>query len=202
MGPPRPVHPIVRPPYNRIPPYWWRWAGWGAATGWLVGASLAAPYYYGYGENVYYYDENVYIDGQIAATAAEYYDGAKALATSAPPVEKTSKEEWLPLGVFGLYQGQSQDSNTVLQLAVNKQGVLSGTYYNLATNTERPVSGMVDQKTQRAAWTFADGKNTDVIMETGLANLTEDRAPALVHFGADKTEQWLMVRQPGPKSGT
>ena len=32
-------------------------------------------------------------------------------------------------------------------------------------------------------------------------NLTEDQAPALVHFGKDKTEQWLLVRQPEPKQG-
>ncbi len=133
------------------------------------------------------------------ATAEEYYGQAKSIATSAPVVQKTDQEDWLPLGVFGLYQGDSKDSNMVLQLAMNKKGVLSGTYYNVASNTERPVSGMVDQKSQRAAWTFADGKNTDVIMETGLGNLTEDQAAALVHFGQNKTEQWLMVRQPEPK---
>ena len=199
--PPRPVHPIVRPPYHTIPPHWWRWAGWGAAAAWIAGAAITTPYYYGYGDNVYYDNDYVYIDGQPAATGAEYYEQAKTLASSAPAVEapatdKANQEEWLPLGVFGLYQGDSQDSDIVLQLAMNKHGMLSGTYYNLAANTERPVSGMVDQKTQRAAWTFADGKNTDIIMETGLANLTEDQAPALVHFGKDKTEQWLMVRQP------
>ncbi len=199
-GPPlRPVHPIARPPYNRIPHHWWRWAGWGAAAGWIVGAHWSNPYYYGYGDNVYYEGDYVYIDGQPAATGEEYYDQARTIATSAPEVKATETKEWLPLGVFGLYQSDSQDSNMVLQLAMNKKGVLSGTYYNLATNTERPVSGLVDQKTQRAAWTFADGNNTDVIMETGLANLTEDQAPALVHFGKNKTEQWLMVRQPESK---
>ena len=204
--PPRPVHPIARPPYNRIPSHWWRWAGWGAAAGWIAGAHFSRPYYYGYGDNIYYDGDYVYIDGQQAATGEEYYDQARTIATSAPAVEeptttKASQEEWLPLGVFGLYQGDSDDSNMVLQLAMNKKGVLSGTYYNVATKTERPVSGMVDQKTQRAAWTFADGKNTDVIMETGLGNLTEDQAPALVHFGQNKTEQWLMVRQPESKQG-
>lgn len=195
------MHPIVRPPYNRIPPHWWRWAGWGAAAGWIVGSSFSEPYYYDYGDNVYYEGDTVYMDGQQAATAQQYYDQAKSIADSAPPDEKINEKDWLPLGVFGLYQGDSKESNMVLQLALNKQGVLSGTYYNLATNTERPIAGMVDQKTQRAAWTFADGKNTDVIMETGLANLTKDQAPALVHFGPDKTEQWLMVRQPESEKG-
>jgi hypothetical protein len=200
--PPRPVQPIARPPYNRVPPHWWKWAGWGAAAGWIAGARFSSPYYYGYGDNVYYDGDYVYIDGQQAATAGEYYDQAKTIAKSAPAVEKVNEAEWLPLGVYGLYQGDNKDSNMVLQLAVNKKGVVSGKYFNLATNTERPVSGMVDEKTQRVAWTFADGKNTDVIMETGLANLTEDQAPALVHFGKNKTEQWLMVRQPETKKGT
>ena len=31
-------------------------------------------------------------------------------------------------------------------------------------------------------------------METGIYNLTKDEAPMLVHFGKDKTEQWLLVR--------
>ena len=104
--------------------------------------------------------------------------------------------------MYGLYQGDSDESDMVLQLAMNKEGVLSGTYFNVATGTERPVSGMVDQNSQRAAWTFADGKNTDVIMEAGLSSLTEDQGPALLHFGKDKTEQWLMVRQPEPKQGS
>jgi len=31
-------------------------------------------------------------------------------------------------------------------------------------------------------------------METGLYNLTQDEVPALLHLGADQTEQWLLVR--------
>jgi hypothetical protein len=57
----------------------------------------------------------------------------------------------------------------------------------------------VDKKTQRAAWTFSDGKNTDIIMETGLFNLTQDQTEALVHFGKERTQQWLMVRLDQPK---
>lgn len=199
--PPRPVRPIVRPPH--IPHHWWKWAAWGAVGGWIVGSRWSTPYYYGYGSNVYYDNGYVYIDGEQAATAQEYYDQAQKIASggSAVDLSKEKEGDWLPLGVFGLYQGDSNDSNKVLQLAMNKQGVLSGTYYDLAENVERPVSGTVDQDTQRAAWTFADGKDTDIIMETGLANLTEEQAGALVHFGKDKTEQWLMVRQPEQKQG-
>ena len=45
-----------------------------------------------------------------------------------------------------------------------------------------------------------DGKNTDIIMETGLFNLTQDQTEALVHFGNEKTQKWLLVRLDQPKS--
>ncbi len=34
--------------------------------------------------------------------------------------------------------------------------------------------------------------------ETGLYNLTQEQAPVLVHFGADKVENWLFVRLEDP----
>jgi hypothetical protein len=55
---------------------------------------------------------------------------------------------------------------------------------------------MADKKTQRAAWTVV-GK-TRPIVETGIANLTQDTAPALVHFADGQTQQWLMVRLEEP----
>ena len=33
-------------------------------------------------------------------------------------------------------------------------------------------------------------------METAIYNLTQDESTALVHFGEDKTQTWLMVRLP------
>ena len=33
-------------------------------------------------------------------------------------------------------------------------------------------------------------------METGLANLTQDTSPALIHFADGQTQQVLMVRLP------
>ena len=47
----------------------------------------------------------------------------------------------------------------------------------------------MDKKSQRVAFTVGDD-SADVI-ETGLYNLTKDQAPALIHYGKDRTEQWL-----------
>jgi hypothetical protein len=46
------------------------------------------------------------------------------------------------------------------------------------------------------AFTVGDKKTT--VIETGLYNLTKDEAPVLIHFGADRTEQWLLVRLKNP----
>ena len=32
------------------------------------------------------------------------------------------------------------------------------------------------------------------MLDTGLYNLTKDEVPALLHYGKDRTEQWLLVR--------
>ena len=50
-----------------------------------------------------------------------------------------------------------------------------------------------------AAWTVGDNKNT--VFETGLVNLTKDQAPVLVHYGKDRTQQWLLVRVEQPAAG-
>ena len=178
--------------------HWWRPAAWAALGGWVAGSSWESPAYYDYGEGIYYEDEQVYAGGKPVASAEEYYQQASDLATSAPPAQ-ASETEWLPLGVFAISRAQATDSNALLQLAVDKDGVIAGTYYNTSTDIGRPVRGRVDKKTQRAAWTFSDGKNTDIIMETGIFNLTQDQTEALVHFGKEKTQQWLMVRLDQPK---
>ncbi len=85
----------------------------------------------------------------------------------------------------------------VFQLAVDKQGIIRGNYFDQVTQANLPVTGKVDKKNQRVAWSVAGGKG--IVVETGLYNLTQDESTALVHFGADKTQQDLLVRmqQPG-----
>ena len=57
---------------------------------------------------------------------------------------------------------------------------------------------MLDQASQRAAIGFADGKNADVVLETGIQNLTQDEAPALLHQGKDLSGPVLLVRLEAP----
>ena len=176
----------------------YRWATWGALTGWVgSGWSEAVPY--SYGENVYYEDNSVYYGDQAVATGEEYAEQAEAIVASAPEV--TPEEgEWMPLGVFALTQdGQASgpDPSLFLQLAISKEGVIAGTLHNTATDSTQTIEGLADKESQRCAWAVK-GK-TWPIMETGIVNLTEDTAPALVHFTDSQTQQWLMVRLEEPE---
>lgn len=177
----------------------WRWATWGAVAAWLPWG-WAQPVYYYYGDNVYYQDGNVYYGDQVYATADEYAQQAAALATSAPDVDADSLE-WMPLGVFAVTQDGQADGpppSLFFQLTVSKQGIIAGTYQNTSTDTVVSIEGMVDKKTQRAAWTVVG--HSRPIIETGIQNLTQDTAPALIHFEDGRTQQVLLVRLDNPNT--
>lgn len=156
--------------------------------------------YYDYGTNIYYEGDNVYYDGEVVATADEYAEQAQALAEDIPEVDP-DKVDWLPLGVFALTEKESEDvedATLFLQLAISKEGIIAGSFQNTATEKTVEVEGTIDRESQRAAWGPVD--ESWPIMETGIYNLTENQAGALVHFGDGKTQQWTMVRLDDPSA--
>jgi len=173
----------------------WNWATWPALGAWY-GWGNVQPIYYDYGNNITYDDDQVYYGDQPVASAQQYYDQASNLATSAPP-DKGKDDEWQPLGVFGLVQGDQSDTSAVFQLAVNKSGAIGGNFADMLSGSNLVVHGAVDQKTQRAAWTVGDNKQT--VYEAGIYNLTQEEAPVLVHYGSDRTQQWTLVRLKQPE---
>lgn len=187
--------------YRRYPGVWyprawaygsvWTAATWASMNDWF-GYGDAEPTYYDYGNNVTYQGDSVYVDGQPIGTSDEYYQQAQALAGAGEGAAAGDDQQWMPLGVFAMTNDPQSDAHTVLQLAVNKQGIIRGNYTNTTSNETKPVQGSVDKKSQRAAWTIGDKKQN--VMETGIYNLTKDDVPALVHIGKDKTEQVLLVR--------
>jgi hypothetical protein len=185
--------------------YWWTVPTWGALTNWFTWTAPAQvwsqPVYYDYGAggNVTYQDNSVYIGGQQVATADEFAQSAATLATVAPPAteEEAAAADWMPLGTFAVSTNEKEaDPTRVMQLAVDKQGVLSGTMYNKATDETLAIQGAVDKDTQRVA--FRIGDNQNVVAETGLYNLTQNEVPLLVHYGTTRTENYLLVRLDAP----
>jgi hypothetical protein len=187
--------------YRRYPAAWypaawaygsaWVYAPWPSLWVWL-GYPTGQPVYYEYGTNVVEQDDSVYVNGQDAGTTAEYSQQAQSLAQAGAGQQAADGGEWMPLGVFAVSNGQQTTATNVLQLAVNKQGILRGNETDTTTNKSQIVQGSVDKKTERAAWTVGDDSQT--VYETGIYNLTMDQTAVIVHMGNDKTEQWSLVR--------
>jgi hypothetical protein len=174
--------------------YWWGCPTWSSFVGWFPGFGLSSPYYYDYGVggNVVYDGGYVYVNGSQVATAADYAASAAELATVPTPVNPEAATEWLPLGTFALSTSEAdKDPSRVVQLAVDKEGNISGTMFNKTTNQTYPVQGRVDKETQRVAFTI--GGRQEVVLETGLYNLTQQQTPVLAH-GDGREETYLLYR--------
>jgi hypothetical protein len=46
------------------------------------------------------------------------------------------------------------------------------------------------------------GDKADVVMETGLYNLTQPQTPAIIHYGTERNENVLLVRLEAPQGAT
>lgn len=184
------------------PYYWWGWTPALRLTDWLV-FGWDRPYYweYGPGGNIYYRNNYVYYDDRQYLPVDDYYQQVHNLAHSVPAIDDSDVErmDWTPLGVFAAIR-DDEDEPVTIQLAVNRSGVLSGTYYNPLNGHVHPLQGMVDERTQRAAWAFSDGEHPDVVFETSIYNLTKSETSMMVHFGpqADDAEVWRLVRLESP----
>jgi hypothetical protein len=199
------------PAWYAAHPGCWIAAGWAADAAWSAisyadmaaycGMNAAAAPDYDYGSTVVYQGDDVYMDGQTVATTAQFAQQATDIASQGQAVDPPSTAEWKPLGVYALVQGDEKTSNNIFQLAVNKDGIIRGNYYDGLTDTTTEVYGSVDKKVQRAAWTI--GKKKDRVFEAGVFNLTQPQFPCLVHVGAQTTDQMMLVRveQPKPKDG-
>lgn len=187
-------YPNAWPPVNLTTGSLYTHPGYSAlAVGLKMGAQ---PVSYDYGGNVVVQSETVYVNGTAAGTPQEYADQASQLASTGRSAEPAETSKWLPLGVFALVEGDATSSDDLFQLAVNPQGVIRGNYHNLRDDQMEPISGSVDLKTQRAAWTI--GKDEVPVYESGIANLTKDATPILVHMGEGQSQQVNLIRVEQP----
>lgn len=161
---------------------WWRPYPWVVINNFL-GWGWAYPVYF----DMTGYPIPVYPDPAYAPGAGYASEGV--YATDQPA------GDWLSLGVF--VAGRSEDeaaySPMFVQIAIDKEGVLSGTYYNASTDQVHPLEGLVDRDSQQTIWKVADSPDSP-IMTTGLYNLTQDMAQVQVHFSDGSEQSWILVR--------
>jgi hypothetical protein len=162
---------------------------------------------------VIYEGDNVYVGGQPAGTSAQYYQQAQQLAAQAyansnnsqyPPTapnyvstnSSSQDQMWAPLGVFALAQPGQTQTDTMLQLAINPDGIVRGNYLNQLTNEHAQIYGALDKKTQRVS--FSIGENNNTVFDTSLPDLTKEDSQVLVHYGPTNTQQMALLRLPAP----
>lgn len=191
---------------------WWQPAGWGTVSGW-VGYDTGYPVYYYDSE----YDEPVELEPDVVNYINVYNNsppqqqqqpvdplqnmnvyipvvGNTATAPTAQP-QQDVQGDWLPLGVFAVGRNTNdiEQANMFIQLAINKQGVISGTYYNTSTTVNREISGQLNKQTQEVSWKLSDNPNS-AIVTTGLYNLSQPETKVTVTFPNGMSQVWLLVR--------
>ena len=185
------------------PPRWlgptWRPITWGALAGFAGYSAYAAePLYYDYGESVVYEGDTVYMNGEEAGTVEQYTQQAATIADTGVAAKPDPKMgEWQSLGVFAMVAEGETKSTNLFQLAVNKEGMIAGEYYNALTDETLPVFGSVGEKSQVAAWRVADKKFP--VYEAGIANLTKEETTMIVHYSKEKYQQFTLVRLQKPE---
>lgn len=168
----------------------WRAANWWNAASW-VGAN---------DEDAVYYDPNgntVDVGEQGSPQSSTYTPTGQNIAENDLIDNGTisSDQQWMSLGVYalGTETVDPAESNLFVQLAANKQGHISGTFYNAKTDKAEPITGEIDKDSQMAWWKLADRPDSP-IGATGLYNLTQP-ATAINAIMSDSSQRtWYMVK--------
>lgn len=135
----------------------------------------------------------------IAPTIGNKPAAATSTGFNTEAMPEDPSEQWLPLGTFAILKDEETGtSEQVLQLAMNRGGVLRGNIYDEKEDKLLPIIGAVDQETQRVAFRLADDQSR--VYECGLWNLTQESLPLLVHEGKEKTETMKAVRLKDPNA--
>lgn len=177
----------LRPNYNYHKNFWNNRTRWRDISN-LLGWGWSSPIYYddGYPVDLSSDDDDnsdtqVYIPGNGTDDQASTQEDALG--------------SWTPIGNFaaGKDATNASYSNMFVQLAINKEGDLAGTYYNATSDQTHLLSGFVDRETQEASWDLSDVPDSPV-MTTGIYNLTQDVVPIQVHFQNNVDQSWVLIR--------
>lgn len=96
-----------------------------------------------------------------------------------------------PLGVFGLIKPGQPAASTLVRLAVNREGVVTGASYGLRAGTRQTLLGSVDRKASRIFWTV--GADPTIVMEAELDSLGQENTQVIVHHPDGRTETWTVT---------
>ena len=176
--------------YNNHPQAWkhqhhdddaWQIATAAGVVGWL-GWQANRPY----NNTVYVYDpvpvQTVIVGGQPTVV-----------------LDPAAPGEWMTLGTYSLMTGAGDPGTRILQLSVDKQGNIRGSYYDMITNATHNVIGVIDKNTQQVRWTL--DTNRQLTFVATLDQLTQSQGVVNVKLPGGQVQQWQLVRMENVPAG-
>lgn len=165
--------------------------GWGAA--WAPVAYGTAAAWIGSPETTTVYtSDNDADDSQADAIVDDQNTDATNTLADQGATDPAPDAKLLPLGVYTLAPKDQDESTASVRLALSKDGVLRGIYYDSLGAQGHPIRGAVDKKTQRVAWTVGDNKK--VLFQTTLASLTHEKGALTVRDANGNSHPWTIAR--------
>jgi hypothetical protein len=129
---------------------------------------------------------------QDAPDAPDETDTLAEVYTDASPSDVALPSgDWLPLGVYSLLAAPDLPPMQLVQLSVDRQGILRGVYYDVVTNTSHDVVGSLDADTHEAQWTLQS--NPNLAFRAAVDQLTQPEGVVEVTLPGG-VEQWHLVR--------
>lgn len=100
--------------------------------------------------------------------------------------------DWMTLGAYTLMTSSGDPGTRIIELSVNKQGNIRGSYYDMITNSTNNVFGVIDQNNQQVRWTL--DTNKQMTFATPLDQLTQPQGVVNVKLPGGQVQEWQLVR--------
>ena len=124
------------------------------------------------------------------ATPEQTQAAANLAQSGAAPVDAGGN--WMAVGVFAFQPIDAPNATRILDLAVNPQGMLRGTHYDLLSEATANITGAVDRNTGKVSWRIGDTGR--VVFESDLNQLTQGQGQVRIHFPDGQSGQWNVTR--------
>lgn len=171
---------------------WWQGSPWGELIRVLGIRNAIKPFKYRNDRNITFQNDVIYVNGQPVSSYEDFVASARELANTHPDAI-AERPGWFPLGTFAVSSSIKQKtSNHAIQLTMDSAGNIAGAYVNWPQGKVLPIHGSVDTNSQRVA--FNIGGSDNIVIETGLANLTEPNTRVWVHLPNSHSQTWLITR--------
>jgi hypothetical protein len=136
--------------------------------------------------------DNIQVAGNDPNDGLAQPDDAPALAARGT-AEPEADARFLPLGVFSVAPADQTDAVALVHLAISKDGLVRGTYYDLKTDKDENIQGAVNKENHSVAWTIGNDRQT--VYQTWLEDLTQEQSgPLTVRAEGGQTRVWTIAR--------